>query len=92
MIKLHWYALTKPHVVHRYYKIKERPVSIGSKFWAGQHTVSLTCPNKDVDREVYNAAHRVLHFQLEAMEFYTLMDIVEKMIEGTSVKLTWNTK
>ena len=23
MIKLNWYALTKPHVVHRYYRIKE---------------------------------------------------------------------
>ena len=25
MIKLQWYGLTKPHVVHRYYKIKEAP-------------------------------------------------------------------
>ena len=23
MIKLNWYALTKPHVVHRYYRIKD---------------------------------------------------------------------
>ena len=23
MIKLNWYVLTKPHVVHRYYRIKD---------------------------------------------------------------------
>jgi len=28
MIKLNWYVLTKPHVIHRYYRIKETKVKI----------------------------------------------------------------
>ena len=27
MIKLNWYALTKPHVVHRYYRVKEKAIA-----------------------------------------------------------------
>ena len=58
MIKLQWYALAKPHVVHRYYRIKERPIAIGAKFWFTDCVLRVYIKDKDniTDRVHYNMA------------------------------------
>ena len=45
MIKLNWYALTKPHVVHRYYRIKERCKMLDKT----SHRFMLICYGPDSD-------------------------------------------
>lgn len=86
MIKLNWYALTKPHVVHRYYRIKERPIAIGSLYVHEYFRLRIRLPNKDVDRGIYDACRRVLNKHL-AYSPHTTISRVEQFIEETTVTL-----
>lgn len=86
MIKLNWYALTKPHVIHRYYRMKERPISIGSLYAYENFRLILRCPNKDIDRNIYESCRRVLNLYLTKRPHQTVY-IVKDFIEGTTITL-----
>ena len=76
MIKLHWYALTKPHVVHRYYRIKEKPIVTPMKTWVRFHDPNnqylLELPNNWRDKEEYMTAASILMCTDSRMKFPAL--------------------
>ena len=97
MIKLNWYALTKPHIVHRYYRMKEE-IAVGTKFIHEDYSIYVNIPNKNRDRAIYNMVRESLSEELPLVnskeELYDIMNVFKLITDRTSVtiKLTWNTK